>query len=64
MIQLWYNSAVIRKFDDLFFYIVSPPASLETLGSQRENIFSFLLIEDSRKAEEGRKEKNIRCGNM
>ena len=34
-------------------------ASLETQGSQRKNMFSFLLIKDSRYAEEGRKEKTI-----
>jgi hypothetical protein len=39
-------------------------ASLKTQGSQRTKIFSFLLITDSRKAEEGRKEKDLRYGNM
>jgi hypothetical protein len=39
-------------------------ASFGTQGSQRKNMFSFLLIADSRNAEEGKKEKNLRSGNM
>jgi len=49
------GALIIRPAAVIGYY--SPPASLETQSSQRKSIISFLLIEDSRYAEEGRKEK-------
>jgi hypothetical protein len=50
-------SALIRKFNNVFFYIVSPPATLEAQRPQSEIL--FLLPLTPLAAGQGRRQKKI-----